>query len=86
LNENGIVLDVKTTTLGFRSITAKGNELKINWHPLFLCGTLECNIFPLEGHPPMNVAGWKKYLGQRALMGLTISGFTRGAHPKRHLG
>ena len=56
----GHILDTKTENFGFRDITTAGNELKINGHPLFLRGTLECNIFPLEGHPPMGAAGWLK--------------------------
>ncbi|MDO6435183.1 glycoside hydrolase family 2 TIM barrel-domain containing protein [Flavitalea sp. BT771] len=34
--------------------------LWINGHRLFLRGTLECNIFPLTGHPPMDKKGWLK--------------------------
>jgi len=34
--------------------------LWINGHRLFLRGTLECNIFPLTGHPPMDRKGWLK--------------------------
>ena len=34
--------------------------LWINGRRLFLRGTLECNIFPLTGHPPMDRKGWLK--------------------------
>jgi hypothetical protein len=69
-NEKGQLLDVKTTTFGFREVTATGNELKINGRPLFLRGTLECNIFPLEGHPPMSAAGWRKVFQAARAYGL----------------
>ncbi len=42
---------------------ASGGEnsvLWINGRRLFLRGTLECNIFPLTGHPPMDRQGWLK--------------------------
>ncbi|MDT3403100.1 sugar-binding domain-containing protein [Mucilaginibacter terrae] len=70
LNDKGELLDVKNTTLGFRDITAKGNQLKINGRPLFLRGTLECNIFPLEGHPPMTAPGWEKVFETARAYGL----------------
>ena len=45
---------------GMRSFSKKGSVLTINDKPVFLRGTLECNIFPLSGHPPMDKEGWRK--------------------------
>lgn len=69
-DRQGRVLDAKTESFGFRDIKAAGNELRINGHPLFLRGTLECNIFPLEGHPPMGTAGWLKVFKTAKAYGL----------------
>ncbi|MDR2276202.1 MAG: glycoside hydrolase family 2 [Sphingobacterium sp.] len=48
------------TSFGMRELSKEGTVLKINGEPLFLRGTLECSIFPLTGHPPMDKAGWQK--------------------------
>ncbi len=45
---------------GFRSISADGRQLTINGRPLFLRGTLDCAAFPKTGHPPTDVASWKR--------------------------
>jgi hypothetical protein len=45
---------------GMRKFSKKGSVLTINDKPVFLRGTLECNIFPLKGHPPMDKDGWQK--------------------------
>ncbi|SDG36483.1 sugar-binding domain-containing protein [Mucilaginibacter gossypii] len=70
IDSKGQVLDARTQSFGFRDINATGNELRINDRPLFLRGTLECNIFPLEGHPPMNTAGWLKVFKTAKAYGL----------------
>ncbi|QIL40294.1 glycoside hydrolase family 2 [Pedobacter sp. HDW13] len=49
-----------TTRFAFRTLSSKGPQLLINNRPLFLRGTLECNIFPLTGYPPMEKEGWRK--------------------------
>ncbi|MDD4970872.1 MAG: glycoside hydrolase family 2 [Paludibacter sp.] len=56
---NGFVSS-KTVTFGMRSLTNKNAHLQVNGHQIFLRGTLECCIFPLEGHPPMDKKGWQK--------------------------
>ena len=48
------------TTFGVRQLTTENSLLHINGRRLFLRGTLECAIFPLSGHPPMDRAGWEK--------------------------
>jgi Glycosyl hydrolases family 2, sugar binding domain/Glycosyl hydrolases family 2/Glycosyl hydrolases family 2, TIM barrel domain len=61
--------DVATTTFGLREIVSKDNIL-INGRPLFLRGTLECNIFPVTGYPPMNKQGWLKVFTSAKAYGL----------------
>lgn len=43
---------------GFRDFKAQGKTFELNGQPIFLRGTLECNIFPLTGHPPMQKDEW----------------------------
>lgn len=52
--------DVVNTTWGMRVLDNRDSELWINGRRMFLRGTLECDIFPLTGHPPMNRRGWLK--------------------------
>ncbi|WP_104383499.1 sugar-binding domain-containing protein [Sphingobacterium sp. HMA12] len=53
-------VNVLSTSFGMRELSKEGTVMNINGRPLFLRGTLECSIFPLTGHPPMDKAGWKK--------------------------
>jgi len=55
---------------GMRSFSRKGSVLTINEQPVFLRGTLECDIFPLTGHPPMDKEGWRKVFGTAKDWGL----------------
>nr|WP_315239467.1 sugar-binding domain-containing protein [uncultured Flavobacterium sp.] len=55
---------------GMRSFSRKGSVLTNNNEPVFLRGTLECNIFPLTGHPPMDKEGWRKVFGTAKDWGL----------------
>lgn len=48
------------THFGLRQIATRGTQFLLNGRPIFLRGTLECNIFPLTGYPPMNVEGWER--------------------------
>lgn len=50
----------KETDFAFRDFTTSGKTFLLNGKPIFLRGTLECNIFPLTGHPPMEKKEWKK--------------------------
>jgi Glycosyl hydrolases family 2, sugar binding domain/Glycosyl hydrolases family 2/Glycosyl hydrolases family 2, TIM barrel domain len=52
--------EAKDVSFGMREISNHNSMLQINGRRLFLRGTLECNIFPLTGHPPMDNAGWIK--------------------------
>lgn len=59
-----------SVNFGLRVITHEGNKLEINGRPLFLRGTLESCIFPLEGYPPMTKYGWMKVFSTARQWGL----------------
>lgn len=61
---------VAETTFGLREIVSNKNNILINGKPVFLRGTLECNVFPLTGHPPMNEKGWLKVFNTAKEYGL----------------
>jgi len=50
--------DRRELVIGPRQITTHGTQFILNGHPIFLRGTLECNIFPLTGYPPTKVEDW----------------------------
>ncbi|HEY4207754.1 MAG TPA: glycoside hydrolase family 2 TIM barrel-domain containing protein, partial [Puia sp.] len=52
--------DVMSAVWGMRALSNENSEMWINGRRLFLRGTLECDIFPLTGHPPMDRKGWLK--------------------------
>jgi hypothetical protein len=54
------VLDAKTSSFGFRVLSNENGHLQLNGERIFLRGTLDCDIYPLEGHPPMEKRGWQK--------------------------
>ena len=54
------VIDTRTVTFGFRSVTRDGNRLLINGTPAFMRGNLECAVFSRTGHPPVTVEAWRK--------------------------
>ena len=47
-------------SFGLRDMGVRGKQFTLNGRPIFLRGTLECNIFPMTGYPPMKVEGWAK--------------------------
>ncbi|HNW53327.1 MAG TPA: glycoside hydrolase family 2, partial [Bacteroidales bacterium] len=61
---------VRFQTVGFRDLKASDRHFYLNGSPLFLRGTLECSIFPLTGHPPLDEAGWEKVFGAARAYGL----------------
>jgi hypothetical protein len=59
-----------TTAFGFREIAARDGAIRLNGRRLFLRGNLECATFPLTGHPPTDVAEWRKLFAQAKSWGL----------------
>jgi hypothetical protein len=62
--------DVKTISFGMRTMGNSNSLLQVNGRRLFIRGTLECNIFPLTGYPPMHKAGWIKVFASAKAYGL----------------
>lgn len=60
----------KQTTFGFRNLSNNDAHLSLNGRRIFLRGTLDCNIYPLEGHPPMEKVGWLKVFNTAKSYGL----------------
>ncbi|MEK7406898.1 MAG: sugar-binding domain-containing protein [Acidobacteriota bacterium] len=56
----GGVRDRLRLPFGLREIATRGTQFVLNGRPIFLRGTLECNIFPRTGYPPMDVEGWAR--------------------------
>jgi hypothetical protein len=62
--------DSRSVSFGFRELASKNSLLQINGNRMFLRGTLECNIFPLTGYPPMDKKGWIKVFSAAKAYGL----------------
>lgn len=67
---------------GMRNFSKKGSVLTINGQPVFLRGTLECDIFPLTGYTPMDKEGWQKVFGTAKNWGLNHLRFHSWCPPK----
>ena len=53
-------IDSWKTRFGFRHLATRGTQFLLNSRPIFLRGTLECNIFPKTGYPPMDAESWER--------------------------
>lgn len=60
---------------GFRDFSTQGSQFTLNGRPIFFRGTLECCIFPLTGHPPVDVASWRKVITAAQAHGLNLLRF-----------
>ena len=65
----------RQVTLGFRELARRGTQFTLNGRPLFLRGTLECQVFPLTGHPPCDVAPWRRIFQIEKSYGLNFIRF-----------
>ena len=52
--------DRRDVVVGVRTIATRGTQFLLNGRPVFLRGTLECNIWPLTGYPSTSVADWER--------------------------
>jgi hypothetical protein len=52
--------DERGIAFGVRQFGARGKQFVVNGRPIFLRGTLECNIFPKTGYPPTDVDSWAR--------------------------
>jgi len=67
--------DTRMIAFGLREISAAGTQLAVNGRKTFMRGTLECGIFPKTGHPPTEVAEWKRIIGVAKAHGLNLMRF-----------
>ncbi|SDD82939.1 Glycosyl hydrolases family 2, sugar binding domain [Pricia antarctica] len=58
------------TEFGLRKLGNKDGMLTLNDQRIFLRGNLECVIFPLTGHPPMEKGDWAQLIAQAKNYGL----------------
>jgi hypothetical protein len=56
----GGLRDEVHSRFGLRSMGTRGTQFTLNGRPIFLRGTLECNIFPKTGYPPTDVESWAR--------------------------
>ncbi|WP_308991303.1 sugar-binding domain-containing protein [Mariniflexile litorale] len=70
------------TRFGFKSLENKAGDLTLNGNRIFLRGNLECVIFPLTGHPPMEKEAWLKLIAQAKSYGLNHLRFHSWCPPK----
>jgi hypothetical protein len=62
--------DSRSVSFGLRELRTEGTEFLLNGRKLFFRGTLECAIFPLTGHPPVDVESWRKIIRAAKAHGL----------------
>jgi hypothetical protein len=56
--------------VGFRQLQANGPQLRVNGRATFLRGKHDACVFPITGHPPMEVEGWLEYFGKLRRYGI----------------
>ncbi|HEX8323539.1 MAG TPA: discoidin domain-containing protein [Tepidisphaeraceae bacterium] len=55
------VSDERKLAFGLRDFAVNGTQFTLNGKPTFLRGKHDGCVFPLTGHPPMDVEGWMAY-------------------------
>lgn len=55
------IRDHQDVSFGMRQFKTKESQFVINGRATFLRGKHDACVFPLTGHPPMNVEGWTDY-------------------------
>ena len=74
--------DQRTVRFGMRKFATKGTQFAINDRPIFLRGTLECQVFPLTGYPPMDRPAWQKIFKTIKSYGLNFMRFHSWCPPE----
>jgi len=54
--------DCFESTFGYRTVSVRDKEFRINDKPISLRGTINCAQYPLTGYPPMDVETWEEHL------------------------
>jgi GH18 family chitinase len=76
------VRDARTVAFGLREIAAQGTQFVVNGRRTFFRGTLECAIFPKTGHPPTDVASWRRIVRIAKAHGLNMIRFHSWCPPR----
>jgi len=63
-------IDRCTIETGLREFSGTSGQFTINGWTTFLRGKHDACVFPLTGHPPMDVEGWLTYLGTLKTWGI----------------
>jgi hypothetical protein len=74
--------DKRIVRFGLREFAAQGTQFTINGRKTFIRGTLDCSIFPKTGHPPTDVAEWKRIIGVAKAHGLNLIRFHSWCPPE----
>ena len=72
----------RTVTFGLREIGTQGTQFALNGRPIFIRGTLECCIFPKTGHPPTEIADWRRIIRVAKAYGLNLIRFHSWCPPE----
>jgi beta-galactosidase len=67
---------------GVRQIGTRDRQFTLNGRPVFLRGTVECNIFPLTGYPPTDMASWERLFRIARAYGLNHIRFHSNCPPE----
>lgn len=59
LSANGMS-DTEKSVFGMRDVAQGKHHIQVNGRNIHLRGALDCAVFPITGHPAMNVAEWEK--------------------------
>ena len=78
----GVAGQVVATTIGFREIATQGTQFTVNGQKTFFRGTLDCANYPRTGHPPTEVAEWKRIIGIVKAHGLNLIRFHSWCPPE----
>ncbi|MGO9260924.1 MAG: sugar-binding domain-containing protein [Bryobacteraceae bacterium] len=74
--------DRREIAIGLRQISTRGTQFTLNDRPVFLRGTLECNIFPLTGYPSTKVEDWQRIFRIARSYGLNAIRFHSNCPPE----
>jgi hypothetical protein len=80
--EAGEERDTASTRFGLRDVSTRGTQITVNGVPIFVRGTLECAIFPKDGHPPTDVESWKRIVAIAKAHGLNTIRFHSWCPPR----
>lgn len=71
-----------TERFGYKHVSNESGNLTLNDKRIFLRGNLECVIFPLTGHPPLEKKEWATLIKQAKAYGLNHLRFHSWCPPK----